>query len=80
MPYIRSIAYFIASLLLVIQVIVIVIVFGCISMYGSNSPLSFLVLTRGTYALLVIDSISRWCPHTGAVPSTTACKPSTCAR
>ena len=52
MPHLRPIIEFITLLPLVIPAIVIV--FGYIRMYGSNSPLPFLASARGTDALLVI--------------------------
>ncbi|MBS9722448.1 ABC transporter permease [Tianweitania sp. BSSL-BM11] len=52
MPHIRPVIEFITLLPLVIPAIVIV--FGYIRMYGSNSPLPFLGSARGTDALLVI--------------------------
>lgn len=52
MPHIRPLVEFVTLLPLVIPAIVIV--FGYIRMYGSNSPLPFLSSTRGTDALLVI--------------------------
>jgi putative spermidine/putrescine transport system permease protein len=52
MPHIRPVIEFITLLPLVIPAIVIV--FGYIRMYGSNSALPFLGSARGTDALLVI--------------------------
>lgn len=52
MPHLRPIVEFITLLPLVIPAIVIV--FGYIRMYGSNSPLPFLATARGTDVLLVI--------------------------
>ena len=52
MPYLRPVVEFITLLPLVIPAIVIV--FGYIRMYGSNSPLPFLATARGTDILLII--------------------------
>ncbi|KQZ97788.1 spermidine/putrescine ABC transporter permease [Mesorhizobium sp. Root157] len=52
MPHLRPVVEFITLLPLIIPAIVIV--FGYIRMYGSNSPLPFLGSTRGTDALLII--------------------------
>ena len=52
MPHLRPIVEFITLLPLVIPAIVIV--FGYIRMFGSNSPLPFLATARGTDVLLVI--------------------------
>jgi len=52
LPQLRPIVEFITLLPLVIPAIVIV--FGYIRMYGSNSPLPFLATDMGTNALLVI--------------------------
>jgi putative spermidine/putrescine transport system permease protein len=52
MPHLRPLIEFVTLLPLVIPAIVIV--FGYIRMYGSNSPLPFLNSTWGTNALLVI--------------------------
>ncbi|QPC85488.1 ABC transporter permease subunit [Mesorhizobium sp. NBSH29] len=52
MPHLRPVIEFITLLPLVIPAIVIV--FGYIRMYGSNSPLPFLGSARGTDALLII--------------------------
>lgn len=52
MPQLRPVVEFITLLPLVIPAIVIV--FGYIRMYGSNSPLPFLATDMGTNALLVI--------------------------
>lgn len=52
MPYLRPIVEFITLLPLIIPAIVIV--FGYIRMYGSNSPLPFLGTARGTDLLLII--------------------------
>ncbi len=52
MPYLRPIVEFITLLPLIIPAIVIV--FGYIRMYGSNSPLPFLATARGTDLLLII--------------------------
>lgn len=52
MPQLRPVVEFITLLPLIIPAIVIV--FGYIRMYGSNSPLPFLATARGTDVLLVI--------------------------
>ena len=52
MPHLRPVVEFITLLPLIIPAIVIV--FGYIRMYGSNSPLPFLATVRGTDALLII--------------------------
>ena len=61
MPYLRPIVEFITLLPLVIPAIVIV--FGYIRMYGSNSPLPFLATDRGTDALLVIGYATLALPY-----------------
>jgi len=52
LPHLRPVIEFITLLPLVIPAIVIV--FGYIRMYGSNSPMPFLATTGGTNVLLVI--------------------------
>ncbi|MCA0279606.1 MAG: ABC transporter permease [Proteobacteria bacterium] len=61
MPHLRPIVEFITLLPLVIPAIVIV--FGYIRMYGSNSPLPFLGSARGTDALLVIGYATLALPY-----------------
>jgi putative spermidine/putrescine transport system permease protein len=61
MPYLRPIVEFITLLPLVIPAIVIV--FGYIRMYGSNSPLPFLATARGTDVLLVIGYATLALPY-----------------
>lgn len=61
MPGIRPVIEFITLLPLVIPAIVIV--FGYIRMYGSNSPLPFLATVRGTDALLVIGYATLALPY-----------------
>lgn len=61
LPQIRPIVEFITLLPLVIPAIVIV--FGYIRMYGSNSPLPFLASGRGTDALLVIGYATLALPY-----------------
>ncbi|PWK71743.1 ABC transporter permease [Aminobacter sp. AP02] len=61
MPQLRPIVEFITLLPLVIPAIVIV--FGYIRMYGSNSPLPFLGSARGTDALLVIGYATLALPY-----------------
>ena len=61
MPRLRPVAEFITLLPLVIPAIVIV--FGYIRMYGSNSPLPFLASARGTDALLVIGYATLALPY-----------------
>ncbi len=61
MPHLRPIVEFITLLPLVIPAIVIV--FGYIRMYGSNSPLPFLGSTRGTDALLIIGYATLALPY-----------------
>ncbi len=61
LPQLRPIVEFITLLPLVIPAIVIV--FGYIRMYGSNSPLPFLGSARGTDALLVIGYATLALPY-----------------
>lgn len=61
MPGIRPVIEFITLLPLVIPAIVIV--FGYIRMYGSNSPLPFLATARGTDVLLVIGYATLALPY-----------------
>jgi putative spermidine/putrescine transport system permease protein len=61
MPHLRPVVEFITLLPLIIPAIVIV--FGYIRMYGSNSPLPFLATTRGTDALLVIGYATLALPY-----------------
>jgi putative spermidine/putrescine transport system permease protein len=61
MPHLRPIVEFITLLPLVIPAIVIV--FGYIRMYGSNSPLPFLGSARGTDVLLVIGYATLALPY-----------------
>ena len=61
MPHLRPVVEFITLLPLIIPAIVIV--FGYIRMYGSNSPLPFLGSTRGTDALLVIGYATLALPY-----------------
>jgi putative spermidine/putrescine transport system permease protein len=61
MPRLRPVVEFITLLPLVIPAIVIV--FGYIRMYGSNSPLPFLASARGTDALLVIGYATLALPY-----------------
>ena len=61
MPHLRPIVEFITLLPLVIPAIVIV--FGYIRMYGSNSPLPFLATARGTDVLLVIGYATLALPY-----------------
>ncbi|GAA4119822.1 ABC transporter permease [Aminobacter aganoensis] len=61
MPHLRPVVEFITLLPLVIPAIVIV--FGYIRMYGSNSPLPFLGSARGTDALLVIGYATLALPY-----------------
>jgi putative spermidine/putrescine transport system permease protein len=61
MPQLRPVVEFITLLPLVIPAIVIV--FGYIRMYGSNSPLPFLGSARGTDALLVIGYATLALPY-----------------
>jgi putative spermidine/putrescine transport system permease protein len=61
MPGIRPVVEFITLLPLVIPAIVIV--FGYIRMYGSNSPLPFLASGTGTDALLVIGYATLALPY-----------------
>ncbi|AWC22636.1 ABC transporter permease [Aminobacter sp. P9b] len=61
MPHLRPVVEFITLLPLVIPAIVIV--FGYIRMYGSNSPLPFLGTARGTDALLVIGYATLALPY-----------------
>jgi putative spermidine/putrescine transport system permease protein len=61
MPHMRPIVEFITLLPLVIPAIVIV--FGYIRMYGSNSPLPFLATARGTDVLLVIGYATLALPY-----------------
>ncbi len=61
LPQLRPLVEFITLLPLVIPAIVIV--FGYIRMYGSNSPLPFLATDRGTDALLVIGYATLALPY-----------------
>ena len=61
MPYLRPLVEFITLLPLVIPAIVIV--FGYIRMYGSNSPLPFLATARGTDILLIIGYATLALPY-----------------
>ena len=61
MPYLRPVVEFITLLPLVIPAIVIV--FGYIRMYGSNSPLPFLGSARGTDVLLIIGYATLALPY-----------------
>ncbi|MEP9372487.1 ABC transporter permease [Mesorhizobium sp. KR1-2] len=61
MPWIRPVVEFITLLPLIIPAIVIV--FGYIRMYGSNSPLPFLATTRGTDVLLMIGYATLALPY-----------------
>jgi putative spermidine/putrescine transport system permease protein len=61
MPHIRPVVEFITLLPLIIPAIVIV--FGYIRMYGSNSPLPFLATTRGTDLLLTIGYATLALPY-----------------
>ncbi|ODT07830.1 MAG: spermidine/putrescine ABC transporter permease [Mesorhizobium sp. SCN 65-20] len=61
LPQLRPVVEFITLLPLVIPAIVIV--FGYIRMYGSNSPLPFLGTARGTDALLVIGYATLALPY-----------------
>ena len=61
MPHLRPVVEFITLLPLVIPAIVIV--FGYIRMYGSNSPLPFLATARGTDILLVIGYATLALPY-----------------
>jgi putative spermidine/putrescine transport system permease protein len=61
LPQIRPIVEFITLLPLVIPAIVIV--FGYIRMYGSNSPLPFLASARGTDALLILGYATLSLPY-----------------
>jgi len=61
LPQLRPIVEFITLLPLVIPAIVIV--FGYIRMYGSNSPLPFLASARGTDVLLVIGYATLALPY-----------------
>ena len=61
MPQLRPIVEFITLLPLIIPAIVIV--FGYIRMYGSNSPLPFLASARGTDMLLIIGYATLALPY-----------------
>ncbi len=61
MPQLRPIVEFITLLPLIIPAIVIV--FGYIRMYGSNSPLPFLGSARGTDVLLIIGYATLALPY-----------------
>jgi putative spermidine/putrescine transport system permease protein len=60
-PHLRPIIEFITLLPLIIPAIVIV--FGYIRMYGSNSPLPFLATARGTDVLLIIGYATLALPY-----------------
>ncbi|RJG44019.1 ABC transporter permease [Mesorhizobium sp. DCY119] len=61
MPHLRPVVEFITLLPLIIPAIVIV--FGYIRMYGSNSPIPFLGSTRGTDLLLIIGYATLALPY-----------------
>lgn len=61
MPQLRPVVEFVTLLPLIIPAIVIV--FGYIRMYGSNSPLPFLATARGTDVLLVIGYATLALPY-----------------
>ncbi|NGN44305.1 ABC transporter permease [Mesorhizobium sp. CGMCC 1.15528] len=61
MPHLRPVVEFITLLPLIIPAIVIV--FGYIRMYGSNSPIPFLGSTRGTDVLLIIGYATLALPY-----------------
>lgn len=61
MPQLRPIVEFITLLPLIIPAIVIV--FGYIRMYGSNSPLPFLASARGTDVLLMFGYVALALPY-----------------
>jgi putative spermidine/putrescine transport system permease protein len=61
MPHLRPVVEFITLLPLIIPAIVIV--FGYIRMYGSNSPLPFLASARGTDVLLIIGYATLALPY-----------------
>jgi putative spermidine/putrescine transport system permease protein len=61
MPHMRPIVEFVTLLPLIIPAIVIV--FGYIRMYGSNSPLPFLATARGTDVLLAIGYATLALPY-----------------
>jgi putative spermidine/putrescine transport system permease protein len=61
MPHLRPMVEFVTLLPLVIPAIVIV--FGYIRMYGSNSPLPFLASARGTDVLLIIGYATLALPY-----------------
>ena len=61
MPYLRPVVEFITLLPLIIPAIVIV--FGYIRMYGSNSPLPLLASARGTDLLLIIGYATLALPY-----------------
>jgi len=61
MPQLRPIVEFVTLLPLIIPAIVIV--FGYIRMYGSNSPLPFLASARGTDVLLIIGYATLALPY-----------------
>jgi len=61
MPHLRPLVEFITLLPLIIPAIVIV--FGYIRMYGSNSPLPFLATARGTDLLLIIGYATLALPY-----------------
>ena len=78
LPHLRPIVEFITLLPLVIPAIVIV--FGYIRMYGSNSPLPFLGDRARHRRCCWSSAMRRWrCPICTA-PSTPVSGPSTCAR
>ena len=61
MPHLRPVVEFITLLPLVVPAIVIV--FGYIRMYGSNSPLPFLATARSTDVLLIIGYATLALPY-----------------
>ena len=78
LPQLRPIVEFITLLPLVIPAIVIV--FGYIRMYGSNSPLPFLASDARHRRCCWSSAMRRWRCPTCTAPSTPGCAPSTCGR
>ncbi len=77
LPQLRPIVEFITLLPLVIPAIVIV--FGYIRMYNSNSPLPFLASDMRHQCACWSSAMRRWRCPTCTAPSTPACAPSTCS-
>ena len=78
LPQLRPVVEFITLLPLVIPAIVIV--FGYIRMYGSNSPAALHWRARAAPTCCWSSAMRRWRCPTCTAPSIPGCAPSTCAR